>query len=319
MNNFLKKQTYVLFLLFITGVFSQDGLKGVKYQGYYADNLDFFNTATTQADAIFDNNLFTAINTTTPGQDLDETYSVRFYGYFTATETSTHTFYTESDDASMLWIGNAQETFSALETRRTVGNAIVDNSGTHGLEERSGSIALVIGESYPIVVYFGEYSGGDQITVSFSALGIDKTNNGIHHYSQNIKIAPTVTDFNNYTKTYFDRSFTISDPTSNSSGAFSYTSDNTAVATISGNTVTITGAGVTNIIASQAADATYSVFSSTVTLNISSVLVVDKYGRISNTSVHYINKYGAIGANSAIGIGGNSVIVKTDKTNGLGL
>ena len=48
--------------------------------------------------------------------------------------------------------------------------------------------------------------------------------------------------------------FTITDPISTSQGAFTYTSGNTAVATISGNTVTIVGAGTSVITATQAAD-----------------------------------------------------------------
>ena len=46
-------------------------------------------------------------------------------------------------------------------------------------------------------------------------------------------------------------------PTSPSAGAFTYASANPAVATISGDTVTITGAGSTVITATQAADGNY--------------------------------------------------------------
>jgi len=121
---------------------------------------------------------------------------------------------------------------------------------------------------------------------------------------------PTFTNFNNYVKTYFDGSFTITDPTSTSTGAFTYTSDNAAIATISGNTVTITGAGTANITATQAADATYSSGSSAVSLTVSSVSVVDKYGRVSTTSVYYVNKNGSIGGNDAIDLNGKKVLTK---------
>jgi hypothetical protein len=47
--------------------------------------------------------------------------------------------------------------------------------------------------------------------------------------------------------------FTITPPTSNSTGAFTYTSSNTNVATISGNTITILAAGSSTITATQAA------------------------------------------------------------------
>ncbi len=81
-----------LFIIFLFISFfgnAQNGLTGIKYEGYYADNLAFFNTATTQADARFNNIVFTAINTNTPGLNFDDTYSVKFYGYFNATETRT--------------------------------------------------------------------------------------------------------------------------------------------------------------------------------------------------------------------------------------
>ena len=51
--------------------------------------------------------------------------------------------------------------------------------------------------------------------------------------------------------------FDITAPSSNSNGAFTYTSDNTSVATISGSTVTIVGNGQTIITATQAATEEY--------------------------------------------------------------
>jgi len=63
---------------------------------------------------------------------------------------------------------------------------------------------------------------------------------------------PTITGFTIPAKAVGDDSFYLTPPTSNSSGAFTYTSSNTAVATINGNTVTIVGEGTTSIKASQA-------------------------------------------------------------------
>ncbi|RAR72939.1 Ig-like domain-containing protein, partial [Flavobacterium aciduliphilum] len=68
---------------------------------------------------------------------------------------------------------------------------------------------------------------------------------------------PTLTSFNVPNKVLGDASFTITPPTSNSSGAFTYTSSNIAVATVSGNTVTIVGAGSTIITATQAASGSF--------------------------------------------------------------
>ena len=68
---------------------------------------------------------------------------------------------------------------------------------------------------------------------------------------------PTITNFSVPNKVLGNAPFNLTAPTSNSAGAFTYTSSNTAVATISGSTVTIVGAGSTLITATQAATATY--------------------------------------------------------------
>ena len=63
-------------------------------------------------------------------------------------------------------------------------------------------------------------------------------------------------------------SFTITDPSSASSGAFSYSISNSGVATISGNTVTPVGIGSATVTATQAADSTYASASTTFTLTV---------------------------------------------------
>ncbi len=62
--------------------------------------------------------------------------------------------------------------------------------------------------------------------------------------------------------------FTLTAPTSNSAGAFTYTSSNTNVATVSGDTVTIVGAGTSTITANQAANGSYGTGSITATLSV---------------------------------------------------
>ena len=84
------------------------------------------------------------------------------------------------------------------------------------------------------------------------------------------KATPTLGTLANITKTLGDASFTLTAPTSNSTGAITYTSSNTSVATISGNTVTIVGAGTATITASQATDTNYLAATTTVTITVSS-------------------------------------------------
>jgi hypothetical protein len=61
----------------------------------------------------------------------------------------------------------------------------------------------------------------------------------------------TITNFSVPTKTYGDASFSIIDPSSNTNSVFSYTSSNTLIATVSGNTITIVSPGTTTITAVQ--------------------------------------------------------------------
>ena len=80
--------------------------------------------------------------------------------------------------------------------------------------------------------------------------------------------SPTITGFSIPTKASGSAPFTITTPTSNSTGAFSYSSSNTSVATISSNTITITGIGQTTITVNQAATASYSAGSTTTTFDV---------------------------------------------------
>ena len=64
---------------------------------------------------------------------------------------------------------------------------------------------------------------------------------------------PTITNFTIPAKNVGNPAFTIAAPTSNSAGAFTYTSSNLTVATVTGSTITIVGVGNTTIKATQAA------------------------------------------------------------------
>lgn len=99
-------------------------------------------------------------------------------------------------------------------------------------------------------------------TLSFTAASISAT-------LTVTKVNPTITGFSVSAKTVGDAAFTLTDPTSNSAGTFTYTSSNTAVATVAGNTVTIVGAGSSTITATQAASATHSSGTITATLTVS--------------------------------------------------
>jgi hypothetical protein len=80
------------------------------------------------------------------------------------------------------------------------------------------------------------------------------------------KLTPTIS-LSNLTKTMGDPVFGIT-AISNSTGAISYSSSNTSVATISGNQVSLTGLGVTTLTATQTADVYYLAGTATATLTV---------------------------------------------------
>jgi hypothetical protein len=147
------------------------GVFKTTYSGYFNDNVNFFATATP---ASVGGNPATSVQTTEitePPTSDGENFSCQWLGYFKPTTTQTYTFYTSSDDASYVWIGN--NTISGFTTT----NSTVNNGGLHGTQERSGTIALTAGTYYPLRVQFGELSGGDVMTFSYSTPTITKTTN----------------------------------------------------------------------------------------------------------------------------------------------
>ena len=147
------------------------GLYKTTYSGYFADNVSFFATATS---ASFGGNPATSVQTTIisePATDDGSNFSVQWLGYFKPTTTQTYTFFTNSDDASYMWIGaNALSGF-------TTANATVNNGGTHANQERSGTAALTAGIYYPVRMQFGESGGGDVFGFNYSTPTITKTTN----------------------------------------------------------------------------------------------------------------------------------------------
>ena len=150
-----------------------NGLYGKRYVGYFNDVVTWFATASLHGNV----NQLTQINNFTSSADL---YSWQWLGYFKASSTENYTFYTSSDDSSLLWVGNnAISNFS-------LSNLTVDNRGLHGTQERSSSpISLVAGTYYPIRLQFGENAGGDVVTLNFSTATISKTTNGLGYYYYN--------------------------------------------------------------------------------------------------------------------------------------
>ena len=102
----------------------------------------------------------------------EEYYSLKISGYFLPKKTANYRFTTNSDDASYLWIGTEYQTIDDLESTRTIESATVDNGDLHGRTPvTSSSVPLEAGKLYPILIYYGEYGGGDELEVSFTTSG----------------------------------------------------------------------------------------------------------------------------------------------------
>lgn len=141
-----------------------DGIWKDTYTGYFNDDPNWFATATKTGTGV---PLLTAI---TAGS-IPTTTSVEFRGYFKPPTSDTYTFYTNSDDASYLWIGEI------ARTGFNTGNALVDNGGLHGPTEESGSIALSAGVYYPIRIQAGNNAVTGLCTVSWSSSTQAQTGN----------------------------------------------------------------------------------------------------------------------------------------------
>ena len=106
-------------------------------------------------------------------------------------------------------------------------------------------------------------------------------------------VAPTIGVFNVPSETAGSGSFILNQPSSNSAGAWSYSSSDTNIMTINGNVATPISAGNVTIIAIQAANGNYTggVTSANATVNTN---IVDAVTLTVNSNIKNLNVYNAI-------------------------
>lgn len=146
---------------------------GVSYSYYEGiwDNIPDFSTLTPTS--------IGTVNSISLGADpaqLADGFAYLFEGYINIETEGEYTFYTSSDDGSNLKID---------------GVLIVNNDGTHGAVEESGSICLQEGFHKISIAYF-EKSGGNALTASYSGPGITKTDLSSAVYVQQTAITQTI-------------------------------------------------------------------------------------------------------------------------------
>ena len=122
------------------------------------------------------------------------------------------------------------------------------------------SVATLNGNKVTIV-------GAGTTTITVSQASDSNFNAGSKTITLTVNTVTPTINFPNEIRTFGDSNFDFS-PTSNSSGTFSYIISDTNIATVSGNNVTIRGAGTTSVTVIQAANGIYSSGVATMTLTI---------------------------------------------------
>jgi len=218
------------------------------------------------------------------------------YGYTSASTTTTVSVTSTVPDAptgvSASSGANAQSVISWTAPTNNGGASITSYtitpyiSGTAGTSQATGSSStsytftgLTNGTSYTFKVQAENINGlGQASTASNSA-------------TPSSQVTPTLGTFTIPTPQTFGNSpFTITPPTSNSPGAFSYTSSNSNVATISSDIATITGVGESIITAIQAETTNYTSVSASATLIVNANSPSDPV-QVSNNEqlVYFLN------------------------------
>ena len=175
-----------------------NGLRAQVYYNYWNDNFNYFKylggitqDSRSSVRNRFDRD-FTTINHVTPGRNFAERYSAEWRGFFKPNQTGTHRFYTYSDDSSWAWLftqgWNNVDSWSRFISVRSSSNRLVDNRGAHGMRIRySSNVTLQADTYYPLLIYFGERTGGDRIDFGWQGPGQGWTTNlsGVAYHNNN--------------------------------------------------------------------------------------------------------------------------------------
>ena len=153
--------------------------------------------------------------------------------------------------------------------------ATTNSTGSINYAIDNTSVATIVGNTVTIV-------GAGTSSVSATQLEDDKHVAAATTATLTVNKIPASLSLANITKNFDDPAFTIN-ASSNSTGAISYSIDNSAVATTTGNTVTIQGAGSAIITVTQAADANHFAAAITAVLNVNKIAPVLSLANITKT------------------------------------
>ncbi|WP_426489650.1 T9SS type A sorting domain-containing protein [Hymenobacter sp. 102] len=144
------------------------GLYGEYFNGYFNDDLAFLNGKTaglTRYDATLNYPSTASWGNLTPTAagtpSNPDTYTARYRGSLNIATAGSYTLYLTSDDAAYLWLDGA-----ALSP--TVANALINNGGQHGSQERTATLNLSAGVHNLLVIY-GENFGENVLRLEYAS------------------------------------------------------------------------------------------------------------------------------------------------------
>ena len=194
-----------------------------------------------------------------------------------------YTFTVEATDANG-FSATQPLTLKVELTAQTISAFASDPQAPVFVEGGSFTVSASGGESGNPVVFSSATPGvcvvsGAQVTMLAAGncvLQADQSGNAMYQAAPQARLdvaiaaaTPTLEWTQSLTRIYGEAAFDLVDPRSNSQGAFSFNSSDTSVATVSGRTVSLVGAGITTLIATQQAHGSYAAASVEVALTVS--------------------------------------------------
>ncbi|WP_313319603.1 fibronectin type III domain-containing protein [Stenotrophomonas sp.] len=136
------------------------------------------------------------------------------------------------------------------------GNPLVYGSGSPAICSVAGNVVTML-DAGTCVLTIDQAGNGQYLAAQQAVLHVEIA-----------AAAPSLTWLDGINKVYGEAAFDLPDPSSNSAGAFSFSSSDTGVATISGRTVTLVGEGSATLTAHQAAQGGYTAASVELNLTV---------------------------------------------------
>jgi hypothetical protein len=144
----------------LDGYSLSQGLYRKKYEGYFSDDVKWFD-GRTPLHGTPDTNISFSV------RQNDDTFSMQWLGYFKPNVTGNYNFWLTSDDASYMWIG--QNALSGY----TTSNATVNKGGLHpsGWANNTNSLILEANKYYPIRVQMGDNIADESLQLFYALAG----------------------------------------------------------------------------------------------------------------------------------------------------